>query len=290
MPSSVLSLATRTLTALTSCAVLTANAGAQALTVTTAPLADSTPRAAGAHVAVVQARDAAMLGLFAASALAVAPVDRRIARWSQRPSLHANGAVDRTASLVRTLGGPGAVAIPLVTYGVGVLAHERGAAAVGLHAGEAVVAASVVTTILKAAAGRARPYVSHDSDAASFAFGRGLRRGDAYQSFPSGHATASFALAAALAGEGRVRWPRVNQFTAPLGFGIAALVGASRIYHDAHWTSDVLAGAGVGTVVGTVVSRYARAHPEATVERRLLPSVGTAGSGSGTAVGYTLRF
>lgn len=239
--------------------------------------------------AVVQTRDVAALGAFAVAALAVAPADRRIARWSQRPSLHDSRAVDRTASLVRTLGGPGAVAIPVLTYGVGVLAHERGVAAVGLHAGEAVFAASVATTIIKAAAGRARPFVSHDSDAASFAFGRGLRRGDAYQAFPSGHATASFALAAALAGEGWVRWPGVNRFTAPLGFGIATLVGASRIYHDAHWASDVVAGAGVGTVVGTVVSRYARGHPNARLERRLLPSVGAASEGA-TAIGYAVRF
>ena len=262
--------------ALTASTILAATAGAQ--------------RDTTAHVAVVQPRDAIALGAFAAGALAVSPLDRRIARWSQRPSLHANGALDHTASFVRTLGGPGAVAIPLVTYGVGLLAHERGAATVGLHAGEAVVAASLVTTVLKAAAGRARPYVSRDSDAANFAFGRGLRRGDAYQSFPSGHTTASFALAAALAGEGRVRWPRLNHVTAPLGFGLATMVGASRLYHDEHWASDVVAGAGVGTVVGTLVARYVRAHPDAALERRLLPSAGPAAGGKATAVGYTLQF
>lgn len=241
------------------------------------------------HVALVQPRDGIALGAFSAAALAIAPADRRIAQWSQRPSLHDSPVVDRTASVVRTLGGPGAVVIPLVTYGVGLLAHDRGTAAVGLHTGEAVFAASVVTTIVKAAVGRARPYVSHDSDASNFAFGRGLRRGDAYQSFPSGHATASFALAAALAGEGRLRWPSVNRVTGPLGFGVATLVGASRIYHDAHWASDVIAGAGVGTVVGSVVSRYARTHPDSWLERRLLPSVAREGA-RGTTVGYTLRF
>lgn len=280
----------RTLAALSSSVVVTMAAAVTAGAQRDPSARDSSARDSTAHAAVVQPRDVVTLGAFAAAALAVAPADRRIARWSQRPSLHSSGVVDHGASLVRTLGGPGAVAIPLVTYGVGVLARDRATATVGLHAGEAVVAASVVTTILKAAAGRARPYVSHDSDAASFAFGRGLRHGDAYQSFPSGHATASFALAAALAGEGRTRWARLNRFTAPLGFGVAALVGASRVYHDAHWASDVLAGAGVGTVVGSVVSRYARAHPDAFVERRLLPSVGTASSGSATTVGYTLRF
>ncbi|HEY0778283.1 MAG TPA: phosphatase PAP2 family protein [Gemmatirosa sp.] len=248
-----------------------------------APRADSTRREA-----LVRGRDVVTLGAFAAAALAVAPADRRIARWSQRPSLHDSRAVDRTASFVRTLGGPGTVAIPLLTYGVGLVARDRGTAAVGLHAGEAVFAASIATTVVKVLVGRARPYVSHDSDATSFAFGRGLRRGDAYESFPSGHATASFALATALAGEGQARWPRLNRVTAPLGFGIAALVGASRIYHDAHWASDVLAGAGVGTVVGGVIARYGRTHPDAALERRLLPSVAT--TSRGTALGYAVRF
>lgn len=251
-------------------------------------LSDSASRAGVGPL--VRGRDVAALGAFAAAALAVAPADRRIARWSQRSSVHADGFVDHTASVVRTLGGPGTVVIPLATYGAGVLTRNRGTAAVGLHTGEAVVAASLVTTVLKAAVGRARPYVSHDSDATSFGFGRGLRGGDAYQSFPSGHATVSFALAAALAGEGRARWPRVNRVTGPIGFGVATLVAASRVYHNAHWASDVVAGAGVGAVVGGVVARYAREHPGALLEPRLLPRAGAVSRGDAPVVGYTLRF
>ncbi len=250
--------------------------------------ADSTRSDPTHHTALVQGRDVIGLGAFAAAALAVSPADRRVARWSQRPGLHDNQAVDRVASGVRTLGGPGTVAIPLVTYGIGLLAHDRPTAAVGLHTGEAVFAAGVVTEVLKAVAGRARPYVSRDSNAADWGFGRGLRRGDAYQSFPSGHATASFALAAALAGEGRARWPRLNRITGPVGFGVATLVAVSRVYHDAHWASDVIAGAGVGTVVGSVVSRYARGHPGLLIERRLLPSA--AGAGARAATGVSFRF
>ena len=36
-------------------------------------------------------------------------------------------------------------------------------------------------------------------------------------------------------------------------YGTASLVGLSRIYHNAHFTSDVLAGAAIGTLVGTGV-------------------------------------
>lgn len=63
-------------------------------------------------------------------------------------------------------------------------------------------------------------------------------------SFPSGHTTAAFAAAVALAG-------------APFGIGTAALVlaigiGASRVYLGAHYPLDVAAGVVLGTTAGVV--------------------------------------
>lgn len=62
-------------------------------------------------------------------------------------------------------------------------------------------------------------------------------------SFPSGHASSAFVAATLLAEWGGRR-------TAPMWFGIAAIVGLSRAYVRIHHASDVVGGAVVGLVLG----------------------------------------
>ena len=230
--------------------------------------------------------DLATVGAAVLAAGSLLPFDTRIARWSQRSALQRNSATRATAAALRAFGDPGALAAGAVVYGLGAARDQRGTAAVGLHTVESVVAGSVVTGVLKAVAGRARPYVTGDSLATSFRFGRGLSGGNAYQSLPSGHSTAAFAFAGALAAEGRHRWTSTNRVTGPAGFAVAALVAGSRIYHDRHWASDVVLGAGIGATAGAVVVRYARAHPDNAVERRVLPRR----SAARPVVSWTVRF
>jgi membrane-associated phospholipid phosphatase len=44
----------------------------------------------------------------------------------------------------------------------------------------------------------------------------------------------------------------------------------ARTYDDAHWVSDVVAGAGVGTLSGLTVTRWHDAHPGSWLDRILL--------------------
>lgn len=109
-------------------------------------------------------------------------------------------------------------------------------------AAASVVAAGVVTPMLKLALGRARPRQELGSDA--------FDPFDGDMSFPSGHTTQAFALASVFAAESD------SWVVDVLAYGVAAGVGGARIYHDAHFLTDVLAAAAIGTVVGrTMVHR-----------------------------------
>ncbi len=61
-------------------------------------------------------------------------------------------------------------------------------------------------------------------------------------SFPSGHTTVSFAAAFVLASS--------NKKYIPYAYILASLIALSRIILGAHYLSDVIAGMGVGTIIG----------------------------------------
>ena len=136
-------------------------------------------------------------------------------------------------------------------------------------AASSVVAAGIVTPTLKLVIGRLRPRDS--DDAYTFDPFSG------HYSFPSGHTTQAFAVASVIAAESEAWVVDV------LAYGLAASVGGARIYHDAHFLTDVLAGAAIGTVVGHAMVREGR-------ERRdgWEPFVAVGPDGAG--VGIRLRF
>jgi len=99
----------------------------------------------------------------------------------------------------------------------------------------AVALSGIIINLIKPVVGRLRPKMLFQADLYGF---EPFRIGYEYNSFPSGHATTVFALAAALA----LVYPR---WRLPL-FGFAAVVGVSRIVIGSHYLSDVLAGAYMG--------------------------------------------
>lgn len=73
-----------------------------------------------------------------------------------------------------------------------------------------------------------------------------------HYSFPSGHTATAFTNASLLFYE----YKDSNIWYASSGFLFATATGALRIANNKHFTSDVLAGAGIGLAVGTIVSYW----------------------------------
>ena len=113
----------------------------------------------------------------------------------------------------------------------------------------AVAFAGLTNDGLKLLFSRARPRLWLNGDQTGFFF---ERLGSYYQSFPSGHTATSVAAAIVLA---RL-FPRWR-----LAFAAFALVIAfSRVVLDAHYLSDVIAGAAVGTLAATATLVWFRAR------------------------------
>jgi len=130
----------------------------------------------------------------------------------------------------------------------------------------AVLVPVLAGEVFKWAVGRGRPFVGGKANAFNFTPFAG---GEAYASFPSGHAITGFALAFAVTAV----WPRAR---IPM-IVYALLIAGSRLVLLAHHPSDVVAGALVG-VVGAMSVRYwfAARHLAFTIRRdgAILPLAG----------------
>ena len=231
-------------------------------------------------------RDAALAGGFTVLTVAMFPIDQSVARRLQNPNTQANRFFKNASTDVQYMASPGSIIIGVGMYGVGKLGHWRNVADLGLHGTEAVVLASAITAIVKDAAGRARPYVSVDTNAHDFRFGRGFGNGG-FQSFPSGHSTAAFAAASVVTSESQRWWPHETWLVAPVMYGGASLVALSRMYNNKHWASDVVLGAGIGTFSGIKVVRYTHGHPHNFIDRALL-GLNVAPAPGGASLGFTI--
>ncbi|MBC7790200.1 MAG: phosphatase PAP2 family protein [Anaerolineae bacterium] len=212
-------------------------------------------------------RDAIVAVGFAGIAAAAIPLDRSFGEYLQGAP-QTNRFFKRVAVTVEAIAEPGAFFIGGALYAAGRLSDNERMADLGLHGTEAIVIGLAITSVIKYAAGRARPFVDNNKPH-DFEFGRGFK-GHEYRSFPSGHSLIGFAAAAVVTDEAR-RWrPESVWYVGPAMYGGALLIGASRMYDNRHWASDVIVGAAIGIVSGRKIVRYHHTHPDNRIDRWLL--------------------
>lgn len=213
-------------------------------------------------------KDALLLGVFALGTAAVAPIDMQIASRLQYPGAQENRFLHLSATGFRLLGDPGSPLAGVGIYAIGRIDGQRRVQALGLHTVEGILFADLISGTIKLVAGRQRPFIDIKNPY-SFQLWRGLK-GDTYRSFPSGHSTTAFAFASALTRETQFWWPHAGFYIGTVFYGGAALVGASRMYNNAHWASDVVAGAAIGTIIGLKVVKFTHSNPNNFLDKKLI--------------------
>jgi membrane-associated phospholipid phosphatase len=119
-----------------------------------------------------------------------------------------------------------------------------------VHVGEDLISASLVSAAInqtiKVTVNRFRP--RDDQGIVNIQGYSGLNNNS---SFPSGHTTEAFTLASVIASS-----YEDDPWVAYSVYSVAGMVGIARMYLDAHWASDVVASAFIGTWVGKSVVSY----------------------------------
>jgi len=176
------------------------------------------------------------LPIAAATGLLIVSVDNHLNNHIRSASFAQDAARGSNVGLGIELGAAG------LAYLVGCTGHRSPYMAnSGFTALEAMGAASVVGLGIKEATNRQYAYAKNTHG--EFWEGGG--------SFPSGHATASFAFASVIAH----RYPK-NPWLKWGAYGLATGVSFARVAGKKHFVSDIVAGGVVGYVTGTYMSTH----------------------------------
>jgi len=144
--------------------------------------------------------------------------------------------------------------LPVVAgfYGYGVIRDDPKPREVGVLGAEALLDSLIVVEVLKPIAGRNRP------DAVDNA-GHFFKGGD---SFPSGHAIESWALASVIAHE----YGHGSKVVPVVVYSLAGVVSAARFAAQRHYASDIVMGGAMGWFLGRYVYQT---HMDHAIHRHL---------------------
>lgn len=233
-------------------------------------------------------RDLAWSAAALAATAGISVFDKRIARWTQTPSVQGSTSRHRAVNDLTKINETTLTGAAILSYGIGRLTHSSTMADVSLHTAEATVLTSVISQLIRGPLGRERPSIS-PNDQYKFQFGKGFTNFN-NRSFPSLHSATGFAAATAVSAEIHERNPNASWWVTPVAYTVAMVPGLTRMYLNQHWASDVVSGAFVGALIGNRVVHYAHTHKRTKVDRALLGTTIALDDRGGVAIGESIQW
>jgi hypothetical protein len=143
----------------------------------------------------------------------------------------------------------GIIVAPVSLYAAGLIRKDSKMQSTALLAGEAVINAEILSTVMKDIDRRQRPAaIPPNGDFSDTWFQAKARILGSNSSFPSGHTIVAFSVATVIAR----RYGTHHRWVTYAAYGGAALVGFSRVSLSAHFISDVF----MGGALGYSISRF----------------------------------
>ena len=147
-------------------------------------------------------------------------------------NLHRNKNLDNTFITISNSVAPASIAIPVGVLCAGLIKHDSTLKNEEIYIGASLAIAAGITTGLKYAVNRTRPFITYPE------IDKGMSAGS--PSFPSGHTSDAFATATSLS----LAFPK--WYVIAPSFLWACSAGYSRMDLGVHYPSDVAAGAIIG--------------------------------------------
>ena len=215
----------------------------------------------------LKSREWAQVGIFSVALGTTLLLDRPINEEMQRLRAK-SGAIRNSSPVITQLGGFTGLAV-VGGFGVyGLIAKDQKMKTTVLLASQSFLIAGVSTAGLKMITGRTRPDFFNHWKGPDYYFKTNAAINGycpEYNSFPSGHTSTAFSIATIFAKQySNKKWVPV------VSYGLASMVGVTRIIENRHWASDVLAGAALGYLCGNLVmANYKRMNKKKSAKNLL---------------------
>lgn len=206
-------------------------------------------------------KDWLKLGMVVGATGSLMLLDQKIKTFSQNNK-------SQVASKFAVLGndlGNGAYTLPAVGsfYLYGYLADDNKARKTSLLALESFALSGLLTSGLKVLAERHRPSTGDLPTAWD-----GPHISMKNLSFSSGHTASAFSIATVFAEQ-----YKDQAWVPPVAYSLATLTGLSRIYSNAHWSSDVFFGGAIGYFMSKAILKLHKDDEKAATHLMILPAV-----------------